>query len=535
MSGGMDVFNAALQKRKELESKREEAKSSWGSWGDYEQAEVVGLVDKKEIVIRILGNPIEVREKPTDPKFILQSQVVKDDKKSYSYINWPYVEDKGNFIPDPNWIVTKFMDKVLEGKWIRYEEKDVDGVDIVKRDGKIINTKTDSPYKEGYFNYFNSKTEIFKIITAGNSKEGEKFPKKFQPAKRVVANVIDRMDNWCVDSKHTKLLSGKKVPWEFKKDDGTKDTIYFTDTGIPIGLYDEIMDHCAAVGTLDIDLVIIKDNTLQSKYRVWDITDIKYLKDPMTLKIGKKDKLTPDELSYEMYDLDKLYKVSSYHKIKKTLNSRFALCDAELKTNFVAELDDLVKKEKEESEADAIYFHNENNKTVFKLSRKEHGNKENPGIEITKEEYTTLKQKYDSEKDGGNQESSKPFNTDDDSPFVDLSKDDYIGQSVQTSTIKTETPPVRRAVATPSVDVTNTPSIEILCKQNFDNWDKLNDQEKKDMIKAIDRFEGTIPIFKENIHPGCNNQQCYYKDTKVVTCIPETIMVCPICGTTFNG
>jgi len=527
VSMSMSPLDMALAKRKENEQKREEAKNSFSNWGDLVYPEIVGLKNKEEVVVRIVGNPAEVREKGSDPKLILQSQVSKDDKKGYSYLNWSYIEDKEKIVPDPNWIVTRFMNKVFEKKWVDYTEKDIDGETIVARNGKIVNTAIASQYNTGYYNFFHEKTEIYKLLTAGNSKEGEKYSKKFYPTKRIICNVIDRMDNWCAVNKHTKILSGRKSAFEIKKEDGTKDVIYFSDTGIPISLYDEIIEHCKAVGTLDIDLVLVKESESQAKYKVWDITDVKYLKDQNTLKVGKKDALTEEEKNYEAYDIDNhpLYKVSSYQKIKTVLGSRFALCDAELGTNFNDELNALVKKEKEEKEVNTTYLHNSKEKVLHVEHRpKEEWIKNYSDFEvISSDEYFKLRQQYESEK--GEQEASRP------ALEKEASKDmSWIDESVQSVTEQpTQT---RRA---PIVTVTEDLTLIGLCEKNFDYWSKLSKEEQVIMIDAIDKFEnGVIPFFKENSHPGCNNLNCFFKGTKIVTVVPEAISVCPVCGVQFK-
>ena len=113
----IDPFQLALQKRQQAEKEKEESKNNFsGNWEGYEHVETTGLVNEMEIVGRIIGNPIEVRSKSTDPKLIMQSEVVKDDKKSYHKINWPWVEKNGYINPDPAWIVTRFMAKVFDGK-----------------------------------------------------------------------------------------------------------------------------------------------------------------------------------------------------------------------------------------------------------------------------------------------------------------------------------------------------------------------------------------------------------------------------------
>ena len=236
----MTPMELALQKRAQQQQQQEEAKNNAGNWGDFEKPETIGLEDKKEKVVRILGNPLEVRSLPTDPKLLLQSYVAKDDKSGYFQLNWPVVEKNGKYVPDPDWIVTKFYNKVNEGKWEKYP------------DGQV-----DERGKNGKWKKFHQDTKIFQLVEY-NAKEGEKYPKNFYPSKRVVMNVIDRHDDWCKENKHSKLLTSKKSPFEITDDDGKKTTIYYDDTGVPEMVWSSIMYHCNATSTLDIDLVITK-------------------------------------------------------------------------------------------------------------------------------------------------------------------------------------------------------------------------------------------------------------------------------------
>lgn len=515
---GLSPFELALQKRQQAEKEQAEAKNNSGNWGDYEQTETAGLVNDKEVVGRIIGNPIEVRSKSTDPKLILQSEVVKDDKKGYSKLNWPWVEKSGYINPDPNWIVTRFMKKVFDGKWTKYTEADIDGKKIVKREGKIVNTETKSKYNEGEFKHYNTNTEIFKLLKYGNSKEGELYPKNFEPSKRVVANWLDRMDDWCQVNKHFKLICAAKNPYEIKKEDGSTDTIYFTSTGIPNSLYDMIIDHCKALGTLDIDLVITKDNKLQAKYKVFDITDYPKYVSEASFKVGKKDALTDEEKSYVGYDLDKLYKVSSYFKVKKVLGSRMALCDAELGTHFVAELDELVKQEKEEWEANKVYWYHAESDCVGVATREEFekmcaGPATSQCEEISKERYEELKKQFE------NKESSTP---------TEYQK--------QEESKPVEQAPTRREDSEPVVspqDEKNISSIADQCKHIFKFWDNISEIEQQIMISSISHFDGKMPIYKETGHPGCSNKECYYEGTRIMTIVPNGVNSCPVCGVTF--
>lgn len=448
----MTPMELALAKREQQKQQQEEVKNNAGSYGDFEKPETIGLEDKKEKVVRVLGNPLEVRQLPTDPKLILQSYVAKDDKSGYFQLNWPVSEKNGKYIPDPDWIVTKFYNKVNEGKWEKYP------------DGQV-----DEKGKNGKWVKYHKDTKIFQLLE-NNSKEGEKFPKSFFPSKRVVMNVIDRHDTWCIDNNHSKLLTSKKTPFEITTDDGTKKTIYFEDVGVPEMVWSTIMDHCRATSTLDIDLVITKKSD-DKKYVVFDITDYPKYVTEASFKIGSKDKLTEEEKQYELYDLDKLYGVSSYSKIKRVLKTRFALCDAELGTNFVNELEVLVKLEEEE--------------------RKK------------------------------NQEDQEPTE----------SNEEHNEKAENSVPDKVEEPkPNRRS--TPKVEQAEVLVADknVLCETQFPYWHKLSDAEKQIMLDAVMEFKGNVPVYDSSEYLGCSDENCYYPGTKVVTVIPDNVSICPICG-----
>jgi hypothetical protein len=492
-----DVFAQALAKRKQQEQEQEAAKntSSWS--GDFEEIQTVGLVAQKEIVGRIVGNPIEQRKNPTDPKLILQSQIVKPDKKGYIRLNWPMIEKSGKYIPDPDWIVTKFYNKVNEGRWVKYSE----GI-LKDKDGKVYPADyMNAKQKNGEWVKSNSKTKVFEEVDA-NSKTGELYPKSFYPSKRVVANWIDRHDDWCKENKHFKILTAKKTPYEIDVEGGGKKTIYFEDTGIPSSLYDKIFEHCSAVGTMDIDLVITK---IEKDYKVFDITDYPKYVSKSSSEIGVKTRISEEEKTWTMYDLDKLYKVSSYRKIQKYLAPLFKLCDAELGTSFEKELDELVRIEKETYEAEKeVYYINEvdgSYGTTTKEDIIELIESDNNIKEVSKDGYDIFVAKQTGEA----QTESKPV----EEPKVE---------------VKTETK--RRELKT---EVVNS-DIESLCKQNFPSWDKLSEEDQKFMVGFIIKFDGTIPVYKNDTPLGCNNTSCFYKDSDRVTLIPLEVNVCPVCG-----
>lgn len=449
----VNPLEEALRKREQQKQEQEQSENS-GNWGEYESAETLGLEDKKEKVFRILGNPMEVRQNPTDPKLILQSSVVKDDRSGYYKLNWPVVEKNGKYVPDPDWIVTKFYNKVNEGKWEKYP------------DGQL-----DHRGKNGKYVKYHQNTKIFSVID-NNAKEGEKFPKSFFPSKRVVMNVIDRHDSWCKDNKHSKLLTSKKVPFEITTEEGKK-TIYFEDTGVPEMVWSAIMDHCKATGTLDIDLVVTKKSD-DKKYSVFDITDYPKYVTEASFKIGSKDALTEEEKQYELYDLDKLYGVSSYAKVKKVMKAKFALCDSELGTNFVDELERLVKKEAEEraSEVD--------------VEQKE------KDVDVPKKETLKVQEPVKEEVKANRRPSTKP------------------------------------------VEQSSKVDIKAICETAFPYWHKLTEDEKSIMISTIVEFNGNIPTYDNSEYLGCTDENCNYPGTDKMTIVPDNVNTCPVCGITLS-
>lgn len=495
----VDVFAQALAKRQAQAKEQEEAKNNSGWTADYEDVEVVGLVANKEIVGRIIGNPLEAREKSTDAKLVLQSKIVKSDKKGYIKINWPIKEVKGKYVPDPEWILTRFYDKVNAGRWVKFSEG------ILKDDkGNVYPPDyLDAKGKNGKWVKENTHTKVFEEIEA-NSKIGEKYPPSFYPSKRIVFNWIDRHDNWCVENKHSKILSAKKAPFEAVQADGTKKTIYFTDTGIPASLYDKIFEYCSAVGTMDIDLVITK---IEKDYKVFDSTDFPKFITEASHKLGVKTKLSEEEKAYELYDLDKLYKISSYRKIKKNLLSLFKLCDAELGTSFEKELEELCKIEEEttKAEKEVYYIHPESGgygitTTEDLAEMMEH---EPNVMEVSKEQYDK---------------------------FVKQIEDENTAKEVKEQVkeeVKIETK--RREVKT-EIKEQDSSDIPYLCKENFVSWDKLTEEEKTFMLGFITRFNGTVPVYKDNTPLGCSDETCYFKDTKEMTMVPVEVNTCPVCG-----
>jgi hypothetical protein len=454
------VLDLAVEEQERKNKEAEEAKQRKGTGSyEFEDVQTFALEDKKARVCRILGLPAEIRKDKGDAKFVLQSKVLSDDKKSYAKINWPIVEKDGKMIPDQNWILTKVLNKVREGKWVNYE------------DGHV-----DEKGKKGHFVKFHTETAVSKRVE-GNSKPEEKFPPSFYPSMKVVMNVIDRYDSWCKENKHSKILVSRLSKFEGTKENGEKFEIAYSDTGIPYQCYSTITEHlrnCIGVKSLsDIDVVIVRDGkSTGNKYQCFDKSDYpKYFKDEAAFKIASSDSLTAEEKEFELYDLDKLYGVSSYSKIKRKLVALFKLCDAELGTSFEKELEELVKTES--------------------ASRPQTSTKETVVNEDDNEE------KYDS--------------------------------------IDADSKPIEEKTRRAAKEETKIEITVENVKKLFPAFDKLTDADKKLLVDSIESIkDGVIPIYKKEANDAlCSDKECVFVGTREPTSCPEKMSNCPVCGVAF--
>lgn len=334
----MQELLAMYEQEKQAKQSADENKGQ-GGYTDFEHVECLGLEDQKEKAFRIVGRGFQNRKLPTDAKMIVQSSILNEDNKGYSKINWPVIfsDKKGDYIPDPDWILTRLYNKVREGKWKKFEDGHID----------------EKTKKDGAMNYFHKDTTVFKRTESNmrDNPSAKEFAPKFYPSKRIVINVIDRHDDWCTVNKHTKELSSKVGYSEKKNDNGETVKVAFPELGVPKLCYDSIINHYLKTSGsfTSIDTVIIKD-TANKKYDIFDGMDERYLK-PETMALLNCNPLTAEEKEFALYDFDNLYRVASYSKLKQKLGGLFKLCDIDLNTHFYDELVNLAKKEDEDKKA----------------------------------------------------------------------------------------------------------------------------------------------------------------------------------------
>lgn len=308
-----ELFDAAKKKR-EQEKLDKAAKGSYS--GEYESISYVALSTDTDRVVRLLGLPIVNRQEPSDPKLSYIGMLRADDGKKTRIIFPDHATNK-------SWILWRIIDLVLDGKYVG---------------------SNDARHKE--FTYEKSHPECFKRVR-WNGDDSRPYENGFTPTAFVNINCIDRSDmEWHRENKHTKLLSKRASKI------GDTDNFYF-DTGIPITCYNAVFDECVEpFGDWEEYDVVIRKLNQQPWYKAYSGThDYNRLNDAARMLVVDGP-LTEEERSWERYDLDQLYGVTSYSKIKAKLGEFIRKVDVDFKKNFSEELDALVEKEKEQWKAE---------------------------------------------------------------------------------------------------------------------------------------------------------------------------------------
>jgi hypothetical protein len=338
----MTPFEIALQKRKELDEEKkkiEESKNSSSySKEPKENIEWTGIT-KDPKVFRIIGSPVEVRELPSDPKVVFWSKIINDSGKSWVNIFHP---SDGNKV-DEDWILNRLYESVTEAQWFNWKE------------GELRDPNKPRSNERGYFVEKHVGLPSYNRVTQ-NKKENSKQFGHFRPRKRVVLNVIDRMDYWCIENKHTKILTSNYSPFVIKDEQGESKTLFYNDVGISEQVYDLFYTQVLEFRShWDLDLIIRKED---KQTFVQDGFEDKIKKEIKSLI--KIDPLTSEEAVYATYDLDKLFKPSGYYKLMNNFSSLFKQVDLDLKTNFYEELTHFYENEKAEKDKEQA----EENKSV---------------------------------------------------------------------------------------------------------------------------------------------------------------------------
>jgi hypothetical protein len=323
MSDTRAKFEAAMEARKQQKAE-EASRQNGGGFGGYPDIPWAALYQNKQQVFRFAGLPYVVREKGTDSKRVFVAMIQGDDDKKFRCIG-----------PDPDaqkdWILYRVMNKVLDRKW---------------------NKDKPSSKGKGDWDYTNALThpDLYNRCAKNNNPDNV-YEKGWRFSPVVLINVIDRANyDWHLENKKYRLLSKKASDYQDKT---------FFDVGVPDMLCKLIEDDIVAcdgnVCWEDYDIVI-KKLSENPWYKVYHgIDDVKRLDADVKALVQDRG-LTPEEISWEMNDIDKLFSVTPYKRIKDKLGLFFQRVDKAFNTHYYDELCGYVEKEEAERAESAMKF-----------------------------------------------------------------------------------------------------------------------------------------------------------------------------------
>jgi hypothetical protein len=192
------------------------------------------------------------------------------------------------------------------------------------------------------YDYATLHPEIYNRVAKNNNVENN-LEKGWRFNPYILFNVIDRANYaWHLENKKYRVLSKKASEWQEK---------VFFEPGVPDTVFQLIMDDIVAIdgntNWEDYDIVIRKVID-KPWYKVYHgVDDIKKLDDDVKALVVNKG-ISDEERSWELNDFDKLYRVTSYGRIKSKLGLFFQKVDKIFGTKYYDELAALVDKEETE-------------------------------------------------------------------------------------------------------------------------------------------------------------------------------------------
>lgn len=330
-----EAFAAFLNKVAD-DKEKGNRKSSSNYEASYEEMKWVGLENDSAKIVRIVGAPPESmtpgrKSSDTDAVEIYVSRIMNDANKKVVLKLPPHADD----FKDEH-IMWRIINKVKEVEWIPGP-----------------NGKNEKKYKYAGYPWYD------KVVHGGFNPTDQQYSwtKGWSGQQVVIFNVLDREDSWCKDNKHTKLLS-KRVN-QVVQDNGN--VAEYADTGVPsYGFLTKLSELVGKYGSWEkYDVAITKTGEMTSPYVVKNATAFaKCPEDIARAELGDKlefvsqeIQLTPEELSYERYNIKNNFKVTSYQKLLSDFGNTIKLIDGDLRTTYYDELKALSEKEKAEYEA----------------------------------------------------------------------------------------------------------------------------------------------------------------------------------------
>lgn len=274
-----EIFQqAAEEDKKRLE---EQQNQKGGNDFHFEEKKWAVLPEHGLALIKIVGLPWSTMPRNViDPKLIYCVKAICDNDKFGKFVI-PAKDD----IKYPNHIYWRLYNLIMSYKWDN--EKQV----------KVF------LYKDQYPHIFNK--------VRWNDRVNQQWEEGWKADKTVIMNVIDYRDyQWHKENKHLALLS--------KRATTGKDGTVFYDTGVPQKLYDTIFsDVRQFYGDWSQYQLAIKRSKADPFYQAFhaskEIEKVNAL-DPSIKGLIKTGGMTEEELSWEPYDIDKDFAISTNKK-----------------------------------------------------------------------------------------------------------------------------------------------------------------------------------------------------------------------------
>lgn len=315
MPSDFDSMFEEYAKQEEMNSKALKSANSFQA--NYEKVKWTGLEVGVPSVLRFVGGPPNSNATPYTARTVNIARIIGDDGKQMRLI-------RPSFGEDPTYIINKIIQKVMAIKY-------VDG-------NKIYPNETEHPKS---FNIVNKCG-----LEPTNSRY--KYNKGWKGQEVIIANVIDRSKmDWHRQNKHTMLLA-KSVNVD---DQGNE----WPDEGISAWATDSQFKTLAKYykGWEHYDISIKRTGNMTNAYIIENACkNPERVTDGMDQYINYETELSEEERSWETYNLEDMYKVTSPIKIYNRLKETVKKIDKDLGTDFFTELKEIAMAEKARLDAE---------------------------------------------------------------------------------------------------------------------------------------------------------------------------------------
>ena len=307
MENEFDSLFADYVKKAEADAK----KVTRGSFSkNYEEIKYTGLEKGVTSVLRAVGGPVDSKLDNTTAKTVTIARIVGDDGKKFRVV-------RPSFAENPNYILNRIISKV---KTVKY-----------------VNNEKTYPVKDKY-------PEIYNIIDKNGLAKTDKqclFDKGWSGKEVIIMNVIDRSQmDWHKTNKHTMLLA---------KGISESNGVEYADEGVPsFVVKPQFVKLFKYYGSWEkYDIAITKTGDMNNAFIIENASKTpERVEGPNAEFISMETGLTAEEKTWERYDIEKLFRVTTATKIYNRLKGTIARIDTVLNTTFLKELEEEVEKER---------------------------------------------------------------------------------------------------------------------------------------------------------------------------------------------